>query len=187
MKLFLIGFIFCFQSSFGQTDSLVHYFYKIGWTLKFPEEFKSIDPRNTFDTIKEESNTDSNLNIEFERHMIIMGKGNNAFCFTYFNSRDRSITNENLDEANSVFKNAFFDKFIKSNNIRDSITTTETLQGVKFYEFKSTVLGVDNTPIYYTYLATLHNGYYICLIYIFTDKIVGGELENMFKTSKFDK
>ena len=70
MKLFLIGIIFCCQCSFGQSDIMVHYFNKIGWTLTFPEGFKNSNPGNTIDTIKEELNTDSNFN-EFERHMII--------------------------------------------------------------------------------------------------------------------
>jgi len=186
MKLFLIGLIFCFQSSFGQSDSMLHYFDKIGWTLKFPEGFKSSDPRNTIDTSREELITDSNYNHEFERHLIVMVKGLNAFCLNYFNFRDKPITNENLDEASSLFKNYFFEKFIKSQNIRDSITTMETLQGINFYKFKSTVLSGDGAPMYYTYLGTLHNGYYLCFIYLYTDKIVGGEIEKMFRTSIFN-
>ena len=141
---------------------------------------------NTIDTSKEELITDSNKNHEFERHLIIIVKGHNAFSLNYFNFRDKPITNKNLDEASSLFKNFYFDKFIKSQNIHDSTTTTETLQGIKFYKFKSTVLSDDGAPIYYTYLGTLRKGYYLCFIYLFTDKIVGGEIENMFKTSIFN-
>ena len=97
MKLLLVLFLFCFQSTFGQADSTI-YIDEFGWTIKLPSDFKIPDSATLAANIefgKENvRKAGIGLNTSGIKHLVTATKSRlNSFSLQSDNSRRYTIQN----------------------------------------------------------------------------------------------
>ena len=175
MKYFLIAFLFCFQASFGQTDSIV-YIKEFGWTITLPPNFKVIDTA----TLNEESRK---MNI----HWIKKPTGENYHKLVLYIRKDidHTFSINSIDSIHEALDSNFSKYNISKNG--KATTSTEIYGGVKFYKFKEEMHPTPNWSYVLVVLRTPYNEKIFTIVYSYHDLESENDIENMLKTSKFDR
>jgi hypothetical protein len=188
MKRLLLFFcILLFQISFGQSDTSIHYFKRLGWTVKYPVGFHYVVDATSNDSTTNDFITDPDSSGKMNHHFNIIAKGFDAFAFSYFNYKDHPITRKNLDSAN-YNSSRFFVKALSGGVVMtDSSESNGMIDGVPVYKYSISGITEDKTPIHYVLYSGLTKGYFFVFICLFNELTEGSEMETMIQNSKFDK
>jgi hypothetical protein len=111
---------------FGQTDTSLHYFKKIGWTIKYPEGFHYVVESGLNDTSAAVIYSLNDYK-EIHKHFFVLAKGRNAFAMNFYNFSDRKITTKNLDSVNNWNIQYFFQALIGKVTALDSTKSTDDI------------------------------------------------------------
>jgi hypothetical protein len=182
IKYFLIAILFCFQNSFGQTDSAVD-IKELGWTIQLPPELKVIDTatlgaerRNEHITWIRKPPVDSN---KLHTKLIFTARDSSLqtiFFITYIDAK--------YDPLNGKFPDNTYTNFIITLRKKPS---TVVYSGVKFLELQLDGHPLNALPYVAVTLKTKYQGKIFTIDYAYSDPIKGNEIEHMLKTSKFDR
>lgn len=177
MKYLFIAILFCFQTSFGQSDSTVH-IEEFGWTIKLPQDYKVIDTatlnaesrsrESRIHWIKKPPATDTNYN-----RLLIWARDSrgNVFSISCIDS-----VHETIDPNFS--KNALL-PYGKAE------ISVEIYDGVKFNKLQ---MKMNTNPSYVNAtLKTLYGGKVFTINYNYSDPVIESEILSMLKTSKFER
>lgn len=186
--LILTSFSSCMQPTVRQTFT----FNDIGWTINLPEGFKLLNSSAVASRIangKQLVGQSSAFNFDSSKRklLIVAKKGSNSFMssVTPYGEDEHDIwlssnnqTRELLFET--ISKNVPSAKF-------DSSSSIEIIDSLPFRKFKMT--GIENGKVVYNsiMLSKFYKGYDFEMHYVFGDKEIGLELEEMLKHSHFTK
>jgi hypothetical protein len=191
MKYLLVFLMFCFQTSFGQSDSTI-YFKEFGWIIKLPSDFKIKKTSDVLEMenaskkmLKESTNVEANVSANV--NLITASKGSqNIFASNYTNSLD--LTAENWNETDSTVKQLILKTFMKQIPIKpDTINSIVLIDGIIFKKLEAIFKINDKIQINWAYLATYYKGHNLSATYIYIDSLAGKQILNILNTSKFEK
>lgn len=177
MKYILIAFLFCFHTSFGQTDSTV-YVKEFGWTIKLPPNFKVIDTATLYaesrkresviNWIKKPKDTNYNKQVLYIRKDLDH----------VFSIRSIDSIHEELDSNYSKFSISKLGK---------AKISTIIYGGVKFFKFEEEMHPMPDMSYVFVVLKSPYKGKIFKLDYAYVDQESQNDIENMLRNSKFDR
>jgi hypothetical protein len=186
--LIFTSFSSCTQPTVGQTFT----FTDIGWTINLPEGFKLLDSSAVASRIasgKQLVGQSSGINFDSSKRklLIFAKKGSNSFMssVTPYSEAEHDIwLNSNNQTRELLFRT--ISKNVPSAKF-DSSSSTEIIDALVFRKFKIT--GNENEQVIYNsiMLSKFYKGYDFEMHYVFGDKKIGLELEEMLKHSHFTK
>jgi hypothetical protein len=181
MKYFLIALIFCFQNSFGQTDSTIK-IKELGWTIQLPPDLKVIDTatlgtenRNLHKTWIKKPPVDSNSN--YNRPVFLARDSSRYTLFSIY------YVDSLHDPLNGEFPEYAYSGVI---TIRKKMSTV-AYNGVKFEKLQLNGYPEPGRSYVGVMLKTKYQGKTFNITYSYTDPIKGNEIEQMLISSKFDR
>ena len=192
MRYILIALIFWSQSSLGQGDSTIH-FKELGLTIQLPSDYKIADTTVLAEVTKDTKKTynevmKKDVNISFIKNLIIARKDGVSFFALDYNTSPK-ITKDNWKQVNKSDKVVWLRTFDRDFETKaDTSNSIVIIDNVKFLKYQLKYVADDKLIIYMIYLTTFYKDHYIGINYFYGDNSKNGEeLENMLKTSKFDK
>jgi hypothetical protein len=189
MKLLLVACIFCFQSTFGQTDSTI-YFKEFGWTIKLPSDFKITDSVSIAanDEVARYNVMKAGKvpSLSPIRHLLTATKGRlNSFSIQSDTSNYYSILN--WESKDSLGKEKVIDVFNSQTTLKPEIIhSIVKIDGVRFRKLLA-IYSNEKEKLYFVDLGTYRKGGYFEIVYFYRDSTAGKEIEHMISISKFDK
>jgi len=189
MKLLVVTILFVFQAAYGQTLSRDHHFDKIGWTMTLPPDFYITTPGKTKDNSNEKYITHENYKNKFGENLLIFQRRSTMASFNYYNFKEENlrITNKNLNSGFEKIQATHIAASIANGfKILDSVRTTQTFDGVLFYELTMNV-SLNGDPRHLIFLGGFRKGYYIEINIGYKNESGEADVFNMLKNSKFDK
>ncbi len=198
MGYFRRAFIFItlcvfFKTLYSQTDSSLHYFKQIGWTINILPDFKSVDSTTTVkNTAKGKAMVESTMKRDVNMsHLInLVNVSKNKFNNLVVNlTNASSITEQNWETVDKSAKDIFYKTFVTqmSNSKIDSAFSSKLIDGVDFRTFNVDISVNSNIVIRTCYMTTFYKGMYFAITYVYTNDIDGKEILSMIDESKFDK
>jgi hypothetical protein len=186
-----MALIFCYQTSFGQTDSTI-YFKEFAWTIKLPTDLKIIEPKITAERQKKgiklvEGTIDKKIDSTDIVQLISAGKDKaNFFVANY--STSKKATEANYDSTDNAIKQIYF-KTLRSNIAGnfDTLSTIVLLDGIKFKKYQDNLNISEGIKIFTWVMTAFYKNYFLSITAIYTDLKIGDEISNMLLTSTFDK
>lgn len=194
MRVFLIIIMCAFCKTFyGQTDSSVHYFKQIGWTIKVLPDFKPLDSATSAKAIAKgkamvEGTMKREVNMSHLTNLINVSKEK-------FNNLDANLTlspsinEKNWQTVDDSSKTIFYKTFVNQmpNAKIDSLSSTKTIDGIRFKAFNVDIAISNDIAIHTCFMTTFHNEMYFAITYVYINDNYGKEILRMIDESKFDK
>ena len=178
MKYSLIALLFCSQSSYSQTDSIIN-ITELGWTIKLPSDFKVIDTATlgaesrSLKKIWVKKPVDSNYNRQV---LTARDSGRNStFSIYYVDSLHDPLNGEFPEDAYSGII-----------TLKKTMSTT-VYDGVKFNKLQLNGNPGPGRSYIAVMLKTMYQGKTFNITYVYSDPGKGKEIEQMLSTSKFDR
>jgi hypothetical protein len=182
MKYILVALVFCFQYSFGQTDTTIN-IKELGWTIQLPSDLKIIDTatlgaerRNEHITWIKKPPVDSNRS---HTKLIFTARDSSLqtlFFITYIDAK--------YDPLNGKFPDDTYSNLIITLRKKPS---TVVYDGVKFLELQLDGHPFTGPPYVAVTLKTKYQGKIFTIDYAYSDPNKENEIVQMLKTSKFDR
>ena len=191
--LTLIAFNFISINIFGQTEGQLVTFNDVGWTIKVPADFKTVDSSVRAANVEKgkgilDSSISRKINMSKVKNLISAARDRfNYFIVNLSNST--SITNENWEAADSLAKVIYYKSFL-SQMPQAKVDTTyaiETIDGREFKKFKIDLIADKRIIIHSFFLSKFYRGHLLSISYLYTDTKAGEEIENMLTASKFER
>jgi isoleucyl-tRNA synthetase len=188
LVFFLVSF-----SCYSQDAEKIFVFKELGWTLSLPVSFKildSIDDSKRSEKGKKASEETNNIEGDISKTRTLISAIKNTY--NYFNSTITPFDPKkdgSWDSRNKEIKNFMYQAFsTKMEDAKiDSLTTTETIDGLQFDKYKITVT-IDNKVLFTTLLLSrFYKGYDFGITYLYLDAETKEEIEQTLMKSKFEK
>jgi hypothetical protein len=178
-------------ASCAQTSTKPIVFNEIGWSITLPDGFKIIDSSGMAASMtRGKASIDTSIYKKIEpserKILIAAKKGSNAFM-SFLTPFDEAKDGSWLS-SNQLVRQVMFQTLTnKFPSIQfDSTATVETIASLTFNKF--VIKGIDKGKVVYNsvMLSKLYNGKDFEISYVYVDDIVGKEIEEMLRQSKFN-
>ncbi len=174
MKFLTIGFLFCCQLAFTQTDS-VTYLKEIGWTIKIPSSFNEQLPILKL------------IPGDPMRRLVGVAKGRDAALWIKIDTAN-AFTNSNWEKKDESAIDLAFKIVERSAPYKfDTANYLVRYDGVQFKKRIGKETITRNEFWFTVSSRTLYKNHYFVINYTYKNEAAGNEIEQMLSTSKFDK
>jgi hypothetical protein len=194
MKYLLFALLLSYQTSFGQSDTTL-YFKDIGWSIKVPAELKISAEVVASENKKGEARlvetkADGRLDTtKPDQSVTLIHASKNQSNLFYSNYIISSkITSGTWESFDSATKEHLFTSVNKQVSAESMVSFSNVnIDGISFRNQREDFINGQHVFFTACFLSTFYKHRYLMIVYFFNEKMIGQEIDDMLKNSKFDK
>jgi hypothetical protein len=190
--IFLI-FLFIGKDVFCQSDTSIHFFKEIGWTVKIPSDFTTLDSATNAQLASSgkeeiEGAIHQKVNTSHLKNLITVSKNKFEYFGASLNTAT-SITQENWETVDQSVKEVFYKTYVAklASAKIDSASSKQVVDGISFNKFTINIQVNPQVTLHSALLSTYYKSLFFSITYLYIYEGTGQEINTILDESKFER